>query len=198
MTGGLLKIDDFASDAAEVRAAVIAGGFKTETGPDGAQYTGISQYPVPQWHERLAGLLRTKITPHYSFFRLNLGGELPHSWVHSDNICAKWASVLYLNPPDQCSGGTAFWRHRLLGLSYLPTDEQISRAGKVPLDFHRWMTAEWKNLDAWEQYGMVPMQWNRFITYPTCFFHSRFPFEAFGNGPDDGRLIWVCFYDRDN
>jgi hypothetical protein len=50
-------------------------------------------------------------------------------------------------------------------------------------------------LEAWEQIALAPMQFNRFITYPTSYFHSRFPHEAFGAGPADGRLIWVCFFD---
>jgi len=57
------------------------------------------------------------------------------------------------------------------------------------------MNREWKDLTFWEQYHLVPMKFNRFATYPTCLFHSRWPFEAFGKGPEDGRLIWVCFYD---
>jgi hypothetical protein len=48
------------------------------------------------------------------------------------------------------------------------------------------MTKEWKKLEPWRQRDFVPMQFNRFITYPTSFFHSRFPFEAFGNGPKMG------------
>jgi hypothetical protein len=69
------------------------------------------------------------------------------------------------------------------------------RDGHGLANYHQMMTREWKNLKPWKQTGFVPMQFNRFITYPTCFFHSRFPFEAFGTGPEDGRLIWICFYD---
>lgn len=196
MIAPVLQFDDFASDARAVRDAVISGPFETVTGPDGAKYTGISRYEVPQWFSRIGELIGCPIIPRLAGFRLNLEGELPHSWVHSDDICAKYATVLYLNPAEQCSGGTAFWKHKQTGMTRLPSDTEIQSSGCVPLNFHRWMTAEWKNLSAWEQYAMVPMQFNRFITYPTCFFHSRFPFEAFGKGPEDGRLVWVCFYDK--
>lgn len=191
MTVPILQCDGFASDAGNVRDTVINGGFTTEIGPDGAEYTGISMLPVPQWFERITELRGKPITPKLSCFRLNLAGELPHSWVHSDDICAKYASVLYLNPPAQCFGGTAFWKHSDLGIDRLPKPEEVPEHEQ----FYAWMTEEWKFLPAWEQTDFVPMKWNRFITYPTCFFHSRFPFEAFGNGPKDGRLIWICFYD---
>jgi len=192
----VFEFNDFSPDAQKVREAVIAGKFATEIGPDGAKYTGISSYPVPQWFHRIAYLIGSPIVPKLSCFRLNLKGELPHSWVHSDDICAKYASVLYLNPPDQCSGGTAFWRHKNLHIDRLPTREQLA-AKDIDADrFYKAMDREWKNLALWEQVGMIPMRFNRFITYPTCLFHSRFPHEAFGSGPQDGRLIWICFYDK--
>jgi hypothetical protein len=187
--------DNFAPDALQVREAVIAGGFHDEQGPDGALYTGISGYPAPHWYERIAELIGQPIVPKLSCFRLNLAGELPHSFVHSDDICAKYASVLYLNKPEQCKGGTAFWSHDQHG-DHLFSDEELKARGLEYAAYHLMMTREWKTILPWTQTEFVPMQFNRFITYPTCFFHSRFPFEAFGSGPEDGRLIWICFYDR--
>jgi hypothetical protein len=191
----ILQCDGFAADAADVREAVIGGGFTTQTGPDGAIYTGISLYPVPHWYQRIAALVGKKIKPGISCFRMNLAGELPHSWVHSDDICAKFASVLYLNPPDQCRGGTAFWRHKTRCIDRLPSKESLRAQGVDADEFYRTMDREWKELGHWEQVRLVPMEFNRFITYPTSLFHSRFPFEGFGSGPQDGRLIWICFYD---
>jgi uncharacterized protein DUF6445 len=189
--------DDFSGDVEAVRAAVVAGGFTTETGPDGAQYTGISQYPVPHWFDRISELVGCPIKPRLSCFRLNLAGELPHSWVHSDDICAEFASVLYLNPAEQCVGGTAFWKHTALGMDRLLGPDELTARGMGVESFQRFMTREWKDLTYWEQTGFVPMQFGRFVTYPTSYFHSRFPFDAFGSGPGDGRLIWVCFYDKE-
>lgn len=191
----ILQCDDFATDLSAVRQAVVGGRFSTETGPDGAQYTGISMHPVPHWYDRISALVGTKITPKISCFRLNLAGELPHSWVHSDDICAQFASVLYVNLPEQCSGGTAFWRHKTRGIDRLPPKADLTAKGEDADTFYRTMDREWKELKHWEQVHFVPMTFNRFITYPTCLFHSRFPFEAFGKGPEDGRLIWICFYD---
>jgi hypothetical protein len=191
----LLQFEGFAPDAEAVRQAVIRRGFTSKQGPDGAMYTGISLLPTPQWFERVAQLRGCRIIPRLSCFRMNLAGELPHSWVHSDDICAKFASVLYLNPPEQCKGGTAFWKHSTLGIDRLPTRESLRERGLNDVDYYRMIEGEWKKQAVWEQIGHVPMKFNRFITYPTCLFHSRFPFEGFGSGPDDGRLIWICFYD---
>lgn len=192
----MIQVEYFAPDAQQVRDAVIAGGFTTETGPDGAKYTGISKYPVPHWYDRIAEALKCKIVPKLSCFRLNLAGEFPHSWVHSDDICATYASVLYLNRPGQCMGGTAFWKHAARGLDRLPTKEELIAQGENPDKFYWEMTKEWKELHWWEPIDFIPMRWNRFITYPTCLFHSRYPFDAFGSNPSNGRLIWICFYDK--
>lgn len=192
----ILQADGFADDAIGVRQAVTSGGFSTKQGPDGATYTGISTHPVPQWFDRISELVGGKIEPKLSCFRLNLAGELPHSWVHSDDICAKYASVLYLNLPEQCKGGTAFWKHKTRNISALPSKASLTAGGVDADEFYRTMDREWKEIEHWEQIEFVPMQFNRFITYPTSLFHSRFPFEAFGKGPKDGRLIWICFYDR--
>jgi hypothetical protein len=189
----LLQFDSFARDAEQVRKMVVGGEFETKHGPDGALYTGISTYPVPHWFDRLSELLGTKIKPNISCFRLNLAGELPHSWVHSDDICAKYASVLYLNLPEQCSGGTAFWKHRTRNIDRLPTRAEL---GSNADEFYQAINREWKELHHWEMIDFVPMRFNRFITYPTCLFHSRHPFEGFGHGSEDGRLIWICFYDK--
>lgn len=190
-----LTHDNFAGDAAAIRQAVIECGFKEETGPDGAVYTGIAQFEVPRWFDLIAEVVGAPITPRLSCFRLNLAGELPHSWVHSDDICAQFASVLYLNLPAQCKGGTAFWKHSALGMDRLPKPAELEARGMNPGAFYTLMSREWKVLESWERVGFVGMQWNRFLTYPTSYFHSRFPFEGFGSGPEDGRLIWVCFYD---
>jgi Family of unknown function (DUF6445) len=183
-----LIADNFAPDLAAVRKAVIDGPFVTREGPDGGTYTGISTYPVDHWFERVSHIAGCKITPKLSCFRLNLKGELPHSWVHSDEICADFASVLYLNLPDQCKGGTAFWKHVPSGMGRLLFNQ-------TP-EFYAQMTKDWKDLSLWRQTSLVPMRWNRFVTYPTSWFHSRWPHEAFGSSPEDGRLIWICFYDR--
>lgn len=191
----ILQFDNFAPDAMEVRNAVIAGEFSSETGPDGAIYSGISKHQVPQWFDEISKHVGHKIEPRLSCFRLNLQKELPHSWVHSDDICAKFASVLYLNLPEQCAGGTAFWKHKDLELDHLPSKEVLKGNGIDADAFYSHMDKEWKILERWEKTELIPMKFNRFITYPTSLFHSRYPHEAFGKGPNDGRLIWICFYD---
>jgi hypothetical protein len=189
----LLQIDDFAEDFLQVRHDLIAANpFDTVTGPDGFDYTGVAAWDMPQWHDKLSDVLGKQISVKMSGFRMSLKGELPHSWIHSDDICAQYAVVMYMNLPEQCQGGTAFWRHTGLKIDRMPDFDRMPG-----LDVQWWLTTlnnDWRNLDWWEQAGFVAMKANRLITYPTSVFHSRYPFEGFGKGPEDGRLVWVCFY----
>jgi hypothetical protein len=191
----LFQFDQFTEDALEVRKAIIEGPFTTEKGPDGLEYTGISKHEVPQWQERISQALRHPVTVRMAFFRMNVAGELPHSWIHSDDICSQYAGLLYLNTPEQCRGGTAFWRHTALDIDRLPQLEELRAKNLNPDWFYGMVNREWKDLTYWEQVGFVGMKWNRFITYPTSTFHSRYPFEGFGTTPADARLVWSCFYD---
>lgn len=190
----VLQFDDFAPDAKEIRDAIIAGEFSMYGHADGAQYR-IGSYPVDHWMDHISKLVGGRVVNRLSGFRLDLAGELPKSWVHSDGMCAEYASVLYLNLPEQCAGGTAFWRHTALNVDRLQPKEELTKQGIHADWYYRMMEREWKDLTFWEQIGMAEMKFNRFVTYPTSLFHSRFPFEAFGSGPQDGRLVWVCFYD---
>lgn len=195
---GPIHFDGFAPDVLEVREMVVAGGFSIVTWVDGATYTGISLFQVPRWHERIAELIGEPVIPRVSFFRINYKGELPHKWVHSDTIGGKYAGVLYLNLPEECQGGTAFWKHKELGMDRLLPKGELAEMGIEPDGFYEMMPTEWGKKEAWEQTDFVPMKWNRFVTYPSALFHSRFPHEAFGTTPKDGRLYWACFYDKEN
>ena len=96
----LLVKDDFTEEAKDIRDSVIKDGFKEEVGPDGFTYTGISKIEVPNLVNKVGDMV-DDFEMKMSFFRLNLKGEMPHSFVHSDEICADWAGLLYLNPEEQ-------------------------------------------------------------------------------------------------
>lgn len=188
--------DNFAPNAEELREKLLATEFGTETGPDGADYTGICLEHTPDLSNEMSELMGFKIKESFSFFRINYTLEVMDQFVHSDRICGEYAGVLYLNPPDQCFGGTAFWRHKQCGWDAMPTDEELGdRSVDIPL-FKEEMNEEWLRKEPWDMAGFVGMKFNRFITYPTKMFHSRYPHEAFGDKKSNARLIWAVFYDR--
>lgn len=68
-----------------------------------------------------------------------------------------------------------------------------ARAGAVPVRFEQ-VRHDWNDEAAWEQAALVPIRFNRAVVYESALFHSRYPFAAFGTGPEDGRLIAVAFF----
>lgn len=115
-----------------------------------------------------------------------------HVNIHADNPIAQWAGVYYLNLPEDCDGGTAFYRMKEMGWETMPTQEQMD-AMSVDLD---WVREKWVQPKAWDLISLAGMKFNRFIFYPTSYFHSRYPLEGWGE-PDDlahARLVWVVFF----
>lgn len=190
MEHSLTQMDRFYPDPQALRRRVLASAFGTHTGPDGAKYTNISLHAEPELPLLVEAAMGYRIIPKLTFFRLDLAGELPHCPVHCDDICATHASILYLNPPEQCRGGTAFWSH-------IETGWDASPRG-VPAAAAKAFVEDWRDADKWELSGFIGMKLNRFVAYPTKMVHSRWPREGFGTGKHDGRLIWVCFFNVDS
>jgi hypothetical protein len=124
-----------------------------------------------------------------SFFRSGRQGiDAPTTYIHADNaVPARFAGVLYLTPDHLCRGGTAFWRHKSLFWDRLPP--------AVPPELADRLNQDGQDEQQWDQTRMVQMKFNRFVMYPTDVFHSRYPKEGFGQTLEDGRLVYVCFFD---
>lgn len=191
----LLIKDGFLPNAEEFRAQVLARPFEDKIGPDGAPYKNIQVRETNEFQTLLEAVLGRPVMQHLTMVRANYAGELPHNPVHSDQICAEYACVLYLNTPEQCRGGTAFWRHKKLGWDSLPHEASLRAKGKSPKRLYAELDDGYKDPTAWEQTLLAEMKFNRLIAYPSRRFHSRWPHTAFGTSPDDVRLIWVSFFD---
>ena len=168
--------------------------FSDVTGPDGESYKRVFVADPNLFKPEIEKWLNSKVSQRYSVFRLNYGGENPNSAIHSDALYDSHALVLYLSRPEDCVGGTAFWRHRKTGFTAWPSKQEILRKGKNPQRIWEGLTEDWDNLSAWEQTHLAEMKFNRAICYPTAMFHSRYPFPAFGDCPENGRLIFCSFF----
>jgi hypothetical protein len=187
-------IDGFLPDALAYRQRALAQPFYDIRGPDGENYKRISVQPTDEFAEPLAKALDIPVKIGYSLLRLNYADELPNNAIHSDNSYDEFASVLYLNLPEQCQGGTAFWRHKSTGFASFPDQAEAEAAGYDYQHLFEILALSWNDSDAWELLEVVPMQFNRLLVYSTRRFHSRYPFAAFGNTPETGRLIHVSFF----
>jgi len=122
-----------------------------------------------------------------SFFRVATN-ELDVTWrIHSDlNIKGQQpdrAIVLYLSPREmEDLHGTALWEHEIYGKE-LPKD--ISNE-----DYDKMIDVDAEDLNKWRLSTVVGFEENRLVSYPSSYFHSKYPNTAWSSG----RKVFVMFY----
>ncbi len=117
---------------------------------------------------------------------------------HTDGFC-DYAALVYLNPPERCSGGTSFWRHRASGIELVRTPEHAvavrstedSDSDSLPAGY---LT---ESNDTWERTQVLPMQYNRLSFYDSRLCHTPHYVESdFGTALPDRRLTQNLYLDR--
>lgn len=188
----LIVVDDFMPNALEIREKALAAGFKDHYYMEGTyQGTGISYNP-PEIREALESFFNKKLDFTITAFRSGHKDTKLHVNIHADNSVSDWAYVYYLNLPEDCFGGTAFYTLKEYAWDKMPTQEMLEERGKTL----EWMTDKWTKPDAWQLNTVAGMKFNRMIVYPTQYFHSRFPLDGWGDAdkPEHARLVNVGFF----
>lgn len=192
--------DNFLADAEAIRANILESCTFPGQDYEGHFYPGVDLGCQPENASDLIGdAVGQDVDIKGSFWRLAMRGDDTPGPIHADTICATNAGLLYFTPgPVDASyeDGTAFWRHR-------ETDDQM-----MPLSIRRGSQAKSQaycdriNVDnrdesKWDMTLLVKAQFNRFVSYPSHYYHSRYPFyaENYGTTKETARLIWVVFYD---
>lgn len=176
-----LIFDDFLPNAVELREGVLNEGFGPfQFGPTTYQGINVSFPMWPIW-DAIETALGTNIKEAQGFFRVSDKDHKLDTYIHADLVFAKWAAILYLTPDELLSNqrcGTAFWKH--LATSKVTHDLELVK--------------DWQNEDLWEMTNVSDMRWNRCIIYPTQYFHSPWPFQGWGDKPENARMIWGGFF----
>lgn len=147
---------------------------------------------------------------------IRYNAELPHFDQHSD-----LAGLVYLNPPEQCRGGTAFYRHRATGVARWPwnKDRRLELCAQVGISVDGKTEQEigdtlWRSYfdppgerpkrylrgsnDIWDMTKLVDMKYNRAIFYETDLFHAMYVRDDdFGDDLPTRRLTQTLFLSVD-
>jgi len=174
-------IDDAIPDAAAVRAEGLRAHYVDWPGYDGEVYKRVCLTAVPGLQEAIERHMGP-VDMLGMGYRLNFGGELPNAAIHSDMGWGTHAAVLYLSEGE---GGTAFWRHKATGAHCIEQGD-VELLERVRHD--------WDDASRWEQTGLAEMKLGRLVIYESALFHSRWPFAAFGDDFESGRLIGAAFF----
>ena len=159
---------------------------------DGAVYPGMSLTLDSEFERKIADYISVavgKFRPVVftaSFFRCMLAGQDTahgHDFrVHFDSSFATHAFVLYLSAPGSEVGGTAFWKHKVLG------DNAVSESNIERI------SEDLTQRPAWQIESLVGMRYNRGVIYPANMIHSAYPQEGGGDTPEKARLIWAALF----
>ncbi len=198
MLPAFIIIDDFLANPDVARDAALRLGY--DPANKHGNYPGLlSDRPlaIPGLEEQVGTLIGQPLKPaagtSHNHCRLTLRGDKGLSGVHVDPCF--YSGILYLSLPEDCRGGTDFFRHRRTGLDRVPpTLDGVIAAGYA--DPNR-LIEEVVNGDTlkpakWEKSFTAPMRYNRLILFSPWMFHNSAP--GFGDRPDDGRLVHLMFF----
>lgn len=181
----LLVVDDFLETPGKVKSRGQKAQYIDWLAPDGQVYKRVSPQEIPEVTEALNTLMGRPIRLLGMGYRLNYEDETPNREIHSDLGWGTHAAVIYLSePPSGEQSGTAFWKHHS---GY----ERIVAGDVAALEA---VEGDWDDPSKWEQTRFVSCKYNSCIVYKSELFHSRWPFQAFGSTPYDGRLTVVVFF----
>jgi len=126
--------------------------------------------------------------------RIAMEKDIGSANVHVDG--SHWSGILYLSKPEDCKGGTEFFRH-------IPTDtERAPYSDKECLErFGAPSAKQWVadlletdtcDMSKWEMTLRIPMRFNRLILLRPWLWHTAG--MSFGDKPENARLIYLMFF----
>ena len=196
MTTSLIVIDDFLADPEALRARAISLTYEMP-GP----YPGrnsVERIKLEGLEEQISAIVQEPLRPpdpleSHGKCRLALAADDKPGKIHVDP--SYWSGILYLSRPQDCRGGTEFYRHIPTMTDQVPTDLQGLRSiGYSSYDEVRRDITTRDALDRskWELTMTVPMRFNRLVLLRPWLWHTSGP--GFGDRIENGRLIYVMFF----
>jgi hypothetical protein len=191
-------IDNFLADPEQARRQALRLGFDRSR-KDG-NYPGVlsdAPLPIGGLEASVSKILGVPVRPAagtvHGHLRLTLRQEKGLSGVHIDP--ASYSGILYLSAPENCRGGTDFFRHRRTGLERVPGDPlAIARAGYADVNalIEDVVNKDTLSPSRWERTFTVPMRFNRLILFSPWMFHNSG--SGFGDKVGNGRLVYLMFF----
>jgi hypothetical protein len=199
MVPALFVIDDFLRNPHEVRAQALSLTYAV-----GGRYPGLNsteKLRIEGLDEVISSLVREPVrapwTDDFSHgsCRVALASHDQQARIHIDQ--SHWSGILYLSRPEDCQGGTEFFRHKRTQTDRVPMDTESLKA--VGYSTYKELQHDILDKDAldrsqWEHTMTVPMRFNRLILLQPHYWHTAGP--GFGDSLENGRLIYLMFFLR--
>ncbi len=203
MDTSLVIIDDFLDNAKELRDLAIRLPY-----PEldvSTAYPGRNsgqRVNIPRLHEQVSHILREPLKPKegsgHAKFRITLAKDKGRADIHLDD--SHWSGIYFLSRPEDCAGGTEFFRHIETGTdgaNLAPDDfERLGIKSREEANnfFYNVLSKDGADRTKWEHTMTVPMKFNRLILFRPWLWHTAGP--GFGDSTENGRLVYLLFFER--
>ena len=199
MYATFLVVDDFLDNAEGLRAHALSLDYPPREGqfPGRNSLQRINIDGLTEAVSRIIGERLVAAPPPQSHAktRVSLAKDKGRGRVHVDD--SHWSGILYLSRPEDCVGGTDFFRHKRTGLDRFPlTAEELKAHGfATTADAHSALIERDGTDDsAWDLTMTVPMRFNRLLLLRPWLFHTAGP--GFGDRPENARLVYLMFFNQ--
>lgn len=200
MLNNLMVVDEFLNSVDELREAALKLDYPDIQG----QFPGrnsLQRINLEGLAEQVSLLVGEPVLPIHPLeshgkCRLTLSNDKGRGKVHIDHCY--WSGILYLTRPEDCRGGTDFFRHIRTRTDRAPlTREDLAKMGYDDFDkVHRdLIELEGTQENKWELTMTVPMRYNRLVLLRPWMWHTAGP--GFGDRPENGRLVFLMFFRKD-
>ena len=197
MPTSMIIVDDFLDNALALREAALRLTYPEQTGvfPGRNSLERINIDGLARQVSRLVGEPLEGMPPPQSHAktRITLANDQGKAKVHVDP--AHWSGILYLSRPEDCRGGTEFFRHIGTNTDRAPYNDDEARA--YGYSSAKAMTTEVLGQDGtddtkWEMTHRVPMRFNRLLLLRPWLWHTAG--ENFGDALENGRMVYLMFF----
>lgn len=197
MPTSIIIVDDFLDDPDPLRATALRLTYPDQQGafPGRNSLERVAIEGLDRYASELVGEPLKASGPQLSHAkcRLTLASDIGRAHVHIDN--SHWSGILYLSRPEDCRGGTEFFRHKATNSDHAPRNQaELDAMGFSDVaEMHRAIIErDSKNLDAWDQVMNVPMRYNRLVMLRPWLWHTAG--IGFGDSVENGRLVYLMFF----
>ncbi len=197
MTTSMIIVDDFLDNAQALREASLRLTYPPQEGmfPGRNSVERINIEGLAQQISRLVGEPLEAMPPPQSHAksRITLATDKGKAKVHVD--AAHWSGILFLSRPQDCRGGTEFFRHRATSTDRAPHDDREAAALGFPSAkgmVEEILERDGTNDSKWEMTQRVPMRFNRLLLLRPWLWHTAG--ENFGDTLENGRLVYLMFF----
>lgn len=197
MVPAVYVIDDFLPDPEAFRARALQLTYEGRGNYPGRD--SIERLPIESLDEGVSAIMRQR-------FRAQTGQEFSHSkcrltFASDDEVAgvhvdpSHLSGILYLSRPEDCRGGTEFFRHIRTGTDRVPMGgDELRRLGYSSYaEMHSDIVVkEGRDRSKWERTMVVPMRFNRLVLLQPHYWHTAG--AGFGNCVENGRLVYLMFF----